>query len=94
MADSKKEAEHLWNLYIQSLETWKKAHESWQKSGEYALKQYAKAMNFSWKQSDADQINKYNEEWAKTWGEVGENPYRWYLKAWEKNMEGFRVCVI
>lgn len=41
-------------------------------------------MNFSWKQSDVDQIKKYNKAWANTWNEVGENPHKWYLKAWGK----------
>ena len=31
-----------------------------------------------------EQINKYNEQWAKAWSEVGENPYKWYLNTWEK----------
>ena len=55
------------------------SNESWRKAGEFALKQYANAMNLAWKQSDMGQINKYNEQWAKTWSEVGENPYKWYL---------------
>jgi len=30
------------------------------------------------------QINKYNEQWAKVWSEVGENAYKWYLSTLKK----------
>ena len=84
MANVKKETEYLSKSYTQSLGTWQQSNESWKKAGEFALKQYANAMNLAWKQSDMEQINKYNEQWAKAWSEVGENPYKWYLNTWEK----------
>lgn len=70
--------------YMNTLEIWQKAYDEWQKAGESALKQYAKAMEEAVKGSNVELMKKYNELWENTWKSIGgSEPYSWYQKIWE-----------
>lgn len=86
----------LWNTYSKSIEMWTKSFNSMQEAASNAFKSYLQGLEAATRQSNNDEIKKYNDLWQNFSKQFEQfNPYSWYLKAWDdlwkqSGMESFK----
>jgi hypothetical protein len=77
-------AADLWGAYSKALEMWTKSIEAMQEAATNAFKSYLQGLETATRQSNFDEMKKYNELWQNTSKQFEQyNPYSWYVKAWE-----------
>lgn len=74
----------LWNAYSKALEMWVKSFDTMQEAATNAFKLYLQGFETATRQSNFDEMKKYNELWQNISKQFEQyNPYSWSIKAWD-----------
>jgi hypothetical protein len=77
-------ATDLWNAYSKALEMWVKSFDTMQEAATNAFKLYLQGFETATRQSNFDEMKKYNEHWQNISKQFEQyNPYSWSIKAWD-----------
>jgi hypothetical protein len=77
-------AADLWNAYSKSLDVWIKSFDAMQEAATNAFKLYLQGFEQATRQSNFDEMKKYNELWQNVAKQFEQyNPYSWSIKAWD-----------
>lgn len=79
---TQKDSQYLWETYERTIDAWQNSYKHWQDKGKEAFKIYLKGYQQALKNSNIQDMSKYNELWEKTMQNLHETPYSVYQKAW------------